>query len=107
MNIQLNDYTYTYSDLDNGAMWKKEIKDSIDFETVFDIHCDFYAKMEFEVTNLGWYQDQDSKIIESKVFINNKPYVLKTSCTRTGLESYGDSIVSCNILVHLLIKKVV
>ena len=29
-------------------------------------------------TNLGWFQDEDSKIIESKVFIKEKSYVLKT-----------------------------
>ena len=102
MEITLEKYRYSFSFSHRTEKWKVELKKEINHETAFDIHCDFYNQMGLEVTNLGWFQDEDSKIIESKVFIKEKPfdngpinfigYVLKTK-------------VEDLYLIHELIKR--
>lgn len=76
MEITLEEYDYSFSN--KTEKWIAGLQKEINHETVFDTHCDFYNIMGLEVTNLGWFQDEDSKIIESKVFIKEKSYVLKT-----------------------------
>ena len=92
MEITLEKYRYSFSFSHRTEKWKVELKKEINHQTAFDIHCDFYNQMGLEVTNLGWFQDEDSKIIESKVFIKEKPYVLKTK-------------VEDLYLIHELIKR--
>jgi|TARA_R110000796_G_scaffold244289_1_gene367283 hypothetical protein len=92
MEITLEKYKYSFSFRHKTEEWETKLKKEINHETVFDIHCDFYNQMGLEVTNLGWFQDEESKIIESKVFIKEKPYVLKT-------------IIEDSYLIHKLIKR--